>query len=64
MAEIQEYDVPPGSHPHDVAPAPDGTIWYTAQAVGALGRLDPETGDQHQIQLGNGFRATRRDRRP
>src|SRR5690242_19757905 len=23
---VQEYPVPRGSHPHDVAPAPDGTI--------------------------------------
>src|SRR3954468_7605901 len=28
---LQEYPVPRGSHPHDVAPAPDGAIWYTAQ---------------------------------
>jgi virginiamycin B lyase len=49
---LQEFAVPAGSHPHDVAPAPDGTVWYTAQATGALGRLDPETGDVHQIELG------------
>ena len=36
---IHEYPVPAGTHPHDVAPAPDGTVWYTAQHVGALGRL-------------------------
>ncbi|CAG0930127.1 Virginiamycin B lyase [Thermoflexales bacterium] len=51
---IQEYDVPRGSHPHDVAPAPDGTVWYTAQAAGALGRLDPETGETQHIPLGSG----------
>ena len=51
---IQEYDVPPGSHPHDVAPAPDGTVWYTAQTAGALGRLDPKTGKTHHIALGSG----------
>ena len=50
---IQEYPVPPGSHPHDVAPAPDGTVWYTAQAAGALGRLDPATGQTHHIPLGD-----------
>ncbi len=49
-----EYAVPPGSHPHDVAPAPDGTVWYTAQASGALGRLDPRTGETHPIPLGAG----------
>ena len=26
---IREFDVPAGSHPHDVAPATDGGIWYT-----------------------------------
>ncbi|HEY8489368.1 MAG TPA: lyase [Dehalococcoidia bacterium] len=51
---LQEYPVPPGSHPHDVAPAPDGTVWYTAQATGELGRLDPRTGETHHIPLGRG----------
>jgi virginiamycin B lyase len=51
---IQEYPVPAGSHPHDVAPAPDGTVWYTAQISGALGRLDPTTGQTHHIPLGSG----------
>jgi len=51
---IQEYAVPPGTHPHDVAPAPDGTIWYTAQHVGALGNLDPATGETRHIPLGSG----------
>ena len=53
---IREYPVPPGSHPHDVAPAPDGAIWYTAQHRGELGRLDPETGDTRHIPLGTGSR--------
>lgn len=51
---LQEYPVPSGSHPHDVAPAPDGSVWYTAQLLGALGRLDPATGETHHIPLGNG----------
>ena len=50
---IQEYPVPAGSHPHDVAPAPDGTVWYTAQASGELGRLDPATGETQHIPLGS-----------
>jgi virginiamycin B lyase len=53
-ATIQEYPVPAGSHPHDVAPAPDGTVWYTAQLSGELGRLDPATGETHHIPLGSG----------
>ena len=53
-AEIVEYPVPSGSRPHDVAPAPDGTVWYTAQRAGALGRLDPSTGSTIHIPLGSG----------
>jgi virginiamycin B lyase len=51
---LQEYAVPAGSRPHDVAPAPDGTVWYTAQRLGELGRLDPATGETHHIPLGAG----------
>ena len=52
---LQEFSVPLGSGPHDVAPANDGkTVWYTAQLSGKLGRLDPTTGKSHQISLGNG----------
>jgi virginiamycin B lyase len=46
--------VPPGSHPHDVAPAPDGGVWYTAQGSGELGWLDPETGEVREVALGSG----------
>lgn len=53
-AEIREYPVPRGSHPHDVAPAPDGGVWYTAQRSGALGKLDPATGKTRHIPLGKG----------
>ena len=57
-AEVQYYDVPRGAHPHDVAadPRPGGPVWYTAQLQGALGRLDPATGDVLQIPLGQGSR--------
>ncbi|MCA9906017.1 MAG: lyase, partial [Anaerolineae bacterium] len=51
---ITEFPVPPGTHPHDVAPAPDGTVWYTGQRSGEMGRLDPETGDITRIPLGQG----------
>src|SRR5664279_3362893 len=51
-ADVSYYDVPRGAHPHDVAPAPDGTVWYTAQSQGALGILDPKTGKVTQIRLG------------
>jgi virginiamycin B lyase len=51
---VREFRVPAGTHPHDVAPAPDGTVWYTAQHTGALGRLDPRTGKTTHIPLGDG----------
>src|SRR5690349_5435101 len=51
---VQYYPLPEGAGPHDVAPAPDGTIWYTAQGAGALGRLDPKSGKAEQIPLGDG----------
>ncbi len=53
-ADVAYFDVPRGAHPHDVAPAPDGSVWYTAQSQGALGILNPKTGKAVQISLGKG----------
>src|SRR5262247_2248598 len=53
-AQVKYFDVPNGAHPHDVAPAPDGNVWYTAQSQGALGILDPKTGKVTQVSLGSG----------
>jgi virginiamycin B lyase len=52
--ELREFDVPDGSHPHDVAPAADGGVWYTAQRTGQLGHLDPATAALREIPLGPG----------
>ncbi|MFL5287755.1 MAG: hypothetical protein ACJ8AW_43995 [Rhodopila sp.] len=49
-----EFPLPKGSGPHDVAPAPDGRVWFTAQAGGALGLLDPRTGHVDEFPLGRG----------
>jgi len=51
-AQATYYKVPSGAGPHDVAPAPDGSVWYTAQAQGALGILDPKTGKVEHVSLG------------
>ena len=48
------FQLPDGARVHDVAPAPDGTIWYTAQRQGALGILDPRTGKIRHVPLGEG----------
>jgi len=48
------YQLPSGANPHDVAPASDGTVWYTGQRKGFLGRFDPKTGKNEEIPLGPG----------
>lgn len=39
---------------HDVAPAPDGGVWFSAQRSGHLGWFDPATGKVELIALGAG----------
>ena len=34
---LHEYGVFDGARPHDVAPARDGSVWFTAQAAGEIG---------------------------
>ncbi len=53
---VTSFAVPAGAHPHDVAPAADGAVWYTAQHQEALGRLDPATGETRHVPLGDGSR--------
>ena len=50
---VTEYAVPAGSGPHDVALARDGTVWYTAQSSGKLGRLNPATRKVTEVALGD-----------
>jgi virginiamycin B lyase len=37
---------------HDVAPAPDGGVWFTAQRSGHLGWFDPKSGRTELVALG------------
>ena len=53
---LKEYSLPDASHPHDVAPAADGGIWYTPQYTGGLGWLDPATGKTRTVDFGAGSR--------
>lgn len=39
---------------HDVAPAPDGGVWYAAQRSGHLGWFNPKDGKSELIELGSG----------
>ena len=52
--EVTEYRVGAGPGPHDVAPAADGGVWYTAQRTGELGWLDPTSGEYQMTKLGSG----------
>jgi virginiamycin B lyase len=52
--ERQVYQLPKNSYPHDVAPAPDGNVWYSAQQIGALGILDPKTREARHVPPGKG----------
>src|SRR6266513_5446136 len=49
---MRTFPVLAGAGAHDVYPAPDGTVWFTAQSAGKLGRLDPRTGKSDLIALG------------
>src|SRR6266545_940030 len=51
---VSYFSVAPGSGAHDVAPAPDGSVYYSGQAKGVLGRLDPRTGKDENIPIGSG----------
>jgi virginiamycin B lyase len=53
-AEMTFYQLPPGAYPHDVAPAPDGSVWISGQRQGFAGRFDPKTGHLEKIALGPG----------
>jgi virginiamycin B lyase len=54
-ADSTRYEVPAGSHPHDVAPVPGGgPVYFTAQRSGHLGILDPTSGHVDLIPLGAG----------
>ena len=39
---------------HDVAPAPDGGVWFSAQRSGHLGWFDPKSGKTELVALGSG----------
>lgn len=53
-SRVSYFPVTPGSGAHDVAPAPDGSVYYSGQAKGVLGRLDPKTGKVENIPIGSG----------
>jgi virginiamycin B lyase len=53
---LETFDLPGGAGPHDVAPAADGGVWFTAQRAGYLGHLDRASRAVTQVPLGAGSR--------
>jgi virginiamycin B lyase len=53
-AQVTFYQLPQNAYPHDVAPGPNGTVWYSGQRLGVLGVFDPATGKAEHISLGSG----------
>jgi virginiamycin B lyase len=53
---VRTFAVPAGSGPHDVSPAADGGVWFTAQGAGYLGHLNVDSGKVTQVPLGSGSR--------
>src|SRR5215212_11704768 len=51
---VSYFPVTPNARPHDVAVTTDGIVYYTGQAKGYLGRLDPKTGKDENIPIGSG----------
>lgn len=53
---LADFPVDAGAAPHDVAPARDGGVWFTAQGAGYLGHLEPSSGKVTRVPLGDGSR--------
>ena len=55
-ARVQSWplEAPRRAGIHDVAPAPGGGVWFTAQSSGHLGWFDPKNGRTELIALGGG----------
>lgn len=51
---VRYFPIAAGTGLHDVTPAPDGSVWFTGQRNGTLGRLDPRDGSHKLINLGPG----------
>src|SRR5262249_22842737 len=58
-AEMTFYQLPARAYPPDLAPAPvaparDGTVWFSGPHQGFAGRFDPKSGQLEKIPLGPG----------
>ena len=63
-AEMRTFPVLAGAGVHDVYPAPDGALWFTAQSARQTRPIRSENWQVGCDRAGGGCSATRRDRRP
>jgi virginiamycin B lyase len=54
LFQIKYYPISAGIGLHDITPAPDGSVWFTGQGRGVLGKLDPRNGSFETVSLGQG----------
>jgi virginiamycin B lyase len=54
LPRVNGFRLPGGSRPAGVVAAADGSVWWTAEGTGRLGRLDPATGRTRLVGLGAG----------
>lgn len=52
--KLTRFPLKSGMGNRDVAPAPDGTVWFSNQFSGSVGNLDPKTGKYVIVPLGRG----------
>jgi virginiamycin B lyase len=52
--KVTRFPLKAGMGNRDVAPAPDGSVWFSNQWSGTVGHLDPATGRYQVVPLGRG----------
>src|SRR6516165_3231267 len=52
--EMRFYQLPAGSYPHDVAPAPNAPVCFSPHPQAFPGPFDPQTGKPEKISLARG----------
>ncbi len=63
-AAIKEFPLPrANAFPHDVAVAPNGSVYYSDQSNSFIGHLDPATGSRHRYRDAHSWLRTARDHR-
>jgi virginiamycin B lyase len=52
--KFNEWNLPPGAHPHGLLVDKEGIVWYTGNGNGTIGRLDPATGKVTENKVPSG----------